>query len=173
MFTSEMASVDSIPDSVTPPGLPKGVGDRLALLIHKLGNEVMVRADEPLRAMGLTGRQYVALAVLDADAPSSQAELAALLGLLPAQVVPVLDELEEAGLAERRRSPEDRRRFVVRLTSKGRRLLARGDALAASIEDDLLGHLDVQARARLHDALRQALAPAWPLGEPTTGAPGC
>jgi DNA-binding MarR family transcriptional regulator len=149
--------------------LPRGVADRLALLIHKLGTEVLVRAEEALGEIGLSGRQYMTLAVLEADAPVSQAELATMLRLLPAQVVPVLDELERAGLAKRERSTSDRRRFAVRVTPKGRRRLARADALAASIEDELLGHLDKDARARLHDALRQALAPAWPV---KGGAPG-
>jgi DNA-binding MarR family transcriptional regulator len=142
--------------------LPRGVADRPALLLHKLGNEVLRRAEGPLDEMGLTGREYMTLAVLDSDAPSSQAELAALCGLLPAQLVAVIDELERDGLAERRRDEVDRRRSVVRLTSKGRRLLARADALAARIEDELLGHLDAAQRARLHDVLREAMDAAWP-----------
>ena len=104
-----------------------------------------------------------ALAVLQSDAPTSQAELARMCGLLPAQLVAVIDELERDGLAERRRDDADRRRSVVRLTPKGRRLLARGDALAARIEDELLGHLDSAQRVRLHEVLRQALEPSWPL----------
>jgi DNA-binding MarR family transcriptional regulator len=145
--------------------LPSGIADRPALLMHKLGNEVLRRAEVPLDEMGLTGREYVTLAVLDSDAPSSQAELAQLCGLLPAQLVAVIDELERDGLAERTRDEHDRRRSVVRTTAKGRRLLARADALAARIEDELLGHLDADQRARLHAVLRQALEGAW------TGAP--
>jgi DNA-binding MarR family transcriptional regulator len=142
--------------------LPRGIADRPALLMHKLGNEVLRRAERPLDEMGLTGREYVTLAVLDSDAPRSQAELAELCGLLPAQLVAVIDELERDGLAERRRDEIDRRRSVVRLTGKGRRLLARADALAGRIEDELLGHLDAAQRARLHDVLRQAMDAAWP-----------
>ncbi len=149
--------------------LPRGVADRPALLLHKLGNEVLRRAEEPLAAMGLSGREYVTLAVLDSDAPSSQAELAALCGLLPAQLVPVIDELERDGLAERTRDEADRRRSVVRTTAKGRRLLARADALAARIEDELLGHLDAEQRARLHDVLRQALEGNWTMGAAMAG----
>jgi len=163
-----MATVDTRDDAARGGGLPLGVAERPALLIHKLGNEVMRRAERPLEEMGLTGRQYIALAVLQSDAPTSQAELARMLGLLPAQLVAVIDELERDGLAERRRDNVDRRRSVVRLTPKGRRLLARGDALGARIEDELLGHLDPAQRARLHDVLRQALEPSWPL--PDDGA---
>jgi DNA-binding MarR family transcriptional regulator len=145
--------------------LPRGIADRPALLMHKLGNEVLRRAEVPLDEMGLTGREYVTLAVLDSDAPSSQAQLAQLCGLLPAQLVAVIDELERDGLAERTRDEHDRRRSVVRTTAKGRRMLARADALAARIEDELLGHLDAEQRARLHAVLREALEGAW------TGAP--
>jgi DNA-binding MarR family transcriptional regulator len=142
--------------------MPRGVADRPALLMHKLGSEVLRRAEGPLDEMGLSGREYVILAVLDSDAPRSQAELAALCGLLPAQVVTVIDELERDGLAERRRDDDDRRRSVVRMTAKGRRMLAQADALAARIEEELLGHLDAGQRARLHEVLREAMEPSWP-----------
>jgi DNA-binding MarR family transcriptional regulator len=144
--------------------LPRGVADRPALLMHKLGNEVLRRAEGPLDEMGLSGREYVTLAVLASDAPSSQAQLAMLCGLLPAQLVAVIDELERDALAERSRDEADRRRSVVRMTAKGRRLLARADALAARIEDELLGHLDADQRARLHDVMRQALEGNWTMG---------
>jgi DNA-binding MarR family transcriptional regulator len=163
-----MATAGIRDDAAREGGLPLGVAERPALLIHKLGSEVMRRAERPLEEMGLTGRQYTALAVLQSDAPASQAELARMCGLLPAQLVAVIDELERDGLAERRRDDADRRRSVVRLTPKGRRLLARGDALAARIEDELLGHLDPAQRARLHEVLRQALEASWPL--PADGA---
>src|SRR5262249_11625169 len=61
----------------------------------------------------------------------------------------------------RTRDEHDRRRSVVRTTAKGRRLLARADALAARIEDELLGHLDAGQRARLHEVLREAFEGTW------------
>lgn len=140
----------------------RAFADRPALLLHKLGNEVLSRAEDPLAAMGLNGRQYVALAVLSTDEPPSQLELARLCGLMPAQVVPVLDELERRGLAERRRSEEDRRRSVVRLTEAGRELLAKADALGREIDDVLFGQLDAEARGQLYAALREALVRARP-----------
>jgi DNA-binding MarR family transcriptional regulator len=138
--------------------LPHGITDRPALVLVKLGNEILARAEDPLAALGLSGRQYLILAVLGADAPPSQLELAGLCGLLPAQVVPVLDELERRGLVARQRSEEDRRRSVVRLTPAGEESLAKADELARSIEDTLFGELDAGAREQLHDTLRAALA---------------
>ena len=138
--------------------LPRGIADRPALLLHKLGNQVLARAEGPLAALGLSGRQYVVLAVMDSDEPASQLELATLTGLLPAQVVPVLDELEARGLVERRRSESDRRRSVVRLTDDGRALLARADELDRSLTDLMFGQLEPAVRAELADTLRLALA---------------
>jgi DNA-binding MarR family transcriptional regulator len=137
--------------------LPRGITDRPALVLVKLGNEILARAEDPLAALGLSGRQYLILAVLGADAPPSQLELAGLCGLLPAQVVPVLDELERRGLVARQRSEEDRRRSVVRLTAAGEESLAKADELARSIEDTLFGELDAGAREQLHGTLRAAL----------------
>lgn len=140
--------------------IPDGVARRPALLLSKLGNEVIARAEDPLTAIGLNGRQYNLLAVLDTDTPESQLELAHLCGLAPAQVVPVLEEMERRGLVERRRADADRRRSVVRATDAGRALLAQADALGESIMDVLFGHLEPPARALLDDALRTAFTRA-------------
>ena len=140
--------------------LPRGYLERPALLLHKLGTQILMRAEDPLAAIGLSPRQYVLLAVLGSDAPASQLELAELCGLLPAQVVPVLDEMESRGLVERTRSETDRRRSVVRVTAAGRKLLVKADALGASIMDALFTDVDPEARERLDEMFRVALARA-------------
>src|SRR3954452_20988559 len=116
---------------------PRGITDRPALLLVKVGNQIVDRAEDALAEMGLSARQYMLLAVLPSDEPPSQLELAGLCGLLPAQVVPVVDKLEERGLVERTRSEADRRRYVVSLTDAGREALAQADALGRSLVADL------------------------------------
>ncbi len=140
--------------------IPAGITRRPALLIAKLGNEVVERAEDPLAALGLSGRQYNLLAVMDSDTPESQLELAQLCGLAPAQVVPVLDEMESRGLVERRRSPTDRRRSLVSPTDAGRALLAQADTLGESIMDLLFGHLSPAERKQLDETLSTALTRA-------------
>jgi DNA-binding MarR family transcriptional regulator len=137
--------------------IPRGVEERPALLLVKLGNEVAARAEDPLAGLGLSGRQYMALAILSTDEPDSQLELARLTGLLPAQIVPVVDELERRGLVDRQRDENDRRRSVVRTTAKGNELLARADELARSIEEAMLGELDPAVREQFADVLRAGL----------------
>ncbi|MDA0179808.1 MarR family transcriptional regulator [Solirubrobacter phytolaccae] len=129
--------------------LPRGTLDRPALLLVKIGHDVAARGEDALAELGLSGRQYMVLGVLSADTPPSQQELAGLCGLLPAQVVIVVDELERRGLAERQRSETDRRRSVVSLTEAGATALARADELGKR----LVAELDPQARQAAIDAL--------------------
>lgn len=131
---------------------PQGITERPALLLVKLGTEIMERAEDPLAALGLSGRQYMVLAVLSTDAPPSQLELAGLCGLLPAQVVPVIDELERRGFVARQRSEADRRRSVVTLTDTGREILERADELGRSLVDAI----EPEARDTLAKALGRA-----------------
>ena len=132
--------------------LPRGTLSRSALLLVKLGNEIAARAEDPLAAIGLSGRQYMVLAVLSEDAPPSQQELAGLCGLLPAQIVPVIDELERRGLVARQRSEADRRRSVVTLTTAGTHAVVEADALG----DRLVADLDDEARQAAIEALSRS-----------------
>src|SRR5690349_8154154 len=116
---------------------PQGITDRPALLLVKVGNAIVAQSEDPLVAMGLSGRQYMVLAVLSSDAPPSQLELAGLCGLLPAQIVPVIDEMERRGFVTRQRSETDRRRSMVNLTDQGRAILAEADALGQSLVEQL------------------------------------
>ena len=138
--------------SDTMAEFPRGITDRPALLLVKVGNQIVDQAEDALAAMGLSGRQYMLLAVLSSDAPPSQLDLAGLCGLLPAQVVPVIDAMEREGLVTRQRSETDRRRSVVNLTDKGRERLERADALGQS----LVEQLDPDIRETVVDALSRS-----------------
>jgi DNA-binding MarR family transcriptional regulator len=131
---------------------PRGVTERPALLLVKLADDVMARAEDPLAALGLSGRQYTVLAILSSDAPPSQLDLASLCGLLPAQIVAVIDELERRGFVARQRSESDRRRSVVTLTEAGREILERADALGR----ELIDGLDPEAREIVVNALSRS-----------------
>jgi DNA-binding MarR family transcriptional regulator len=119
-----------------------------------------VRSEEVLRPLGLRPRQLVALSVLrDAGEPSQQ-DLAGYLRMDRTNLVGLLNELEGDGLIERRRSTEDRRRHVVRLTDAGAVRLARAEFALNAAEDEVLGALDEGQRRDLHDLLQQAMAGA-------------
>jgi len=139
---------------------PSAVRNRLALLLYKTGQGLLGYCEDDLEKLGLDGRDYTALAILDEDLPRSQLELAQLTGKAPAIVVGIVDALEEQGFALRERDPTDRRRSLVRITDKGRTALAKADALAAETERAILGGLDADERAQLLSLLQRALTPA-------------
>lgn len=144
--------------------LPAGVADRTGLLLIKVAYEMERRGVERLAPLGLDGRDYTLLAVLSRDDAGSQAELATLCGLLPAQVVPVLDALQAKGFVERRRDERDRRRSIVRITDEGRDVLARADEVAAEVEQRLLGDVGDELRERLARTVDAALREPAPAG---------
>jgi DNA-binding MarR family transcriptional regulator len=84
------------------------------------------------------------------------------MGIDPSAMVRLIDELEGAGLAERRRRPQDRRAWEVAITPKGRRTLERGKRLAGEVEDEVLSGLSASERRQLLTLLRRALAAAPP-----------
>ena len=69
----------------------------------------------------------------------------------------LLNGLEDAGLIERTRDPEDRRRHIVEITPKGQRALEKAERELETLEDDVLGNLDAAERDQLRDLLAKAL----------------
>src|SRR5437773_778584 len=111
---------------------------------------VTIRAFE---VTGLHPYHHAILVVLDEGSRATQGSIADSLGYDRGQLVGLLDELEERGLVERRRDPNDRRRHLVRLTGDGKKMLRRLRALAKQIEDDFLSPLSEKERANLHALL--------------------
>lgn len=72
----------------------------------------------------VTHGQFRVLRTLDrADRALRLSELAAQLGIVPRSATSVVDDLEAAGLVERKPDPHDRRATLVDLTPDGRQIL--------------------------------------------------
>lgn len=145
----------SAPDAPVPRCARGSTG----LLLSFLGTAIHDSADTRLAAAQLNGREYAILSILETDGPGSQAELARLLGKVPAMVVPAIDGLEERGFVARERDPDDRRRTRVVLTPTGRRALARGHAIADETVGAILPGLARAELRQLHQLLQRGL---WP-----------
>ncbi|MEK7580762.1 MAG: MarR family winged helix-turn-helix transcriptional regulator [Patescibacteria group bacterium] len=79
------------------------------------------------KAIGLNSReiplsysQTSALSVISSQSQISQTELAATLNLTPASVVTLVDELERLSLAKRHIVVNNRRKYQIQLTKKGK-----------------------------------------------------
>jgi DNA-binding MarR family transcriptional regulator len=131
-------------------------------LFFRLWRASHTRTADALGSLGLTPALFSVLNVLGAREGTIQQQLSTDMGIDPSAMVKLINELEEAGLAERRRRPNDRRAWEVRITPKGRQTLQRAKHLASAVEDEVLGGLTAAARRQLLALLRQALASAPP-----------
>jgi DNA-binding MarR family transcriptional regulator len=135
-------------------------------LFFRLWRATHTRTAEALGSIGLAPARFALLNVLGARDGAIQQQLSSEMAMDPSAMVKLIDEVEGAGLAERRRRPGDRRAWEVVITAEGRRILGRARQLVVQVEDDVLGGLTAGDRCRLLALLRQALVsappqPAW------------
>src|SRR3954453_19356978 len=131
-------------------------------LFFRLWRASHTRTAEALGSVGLTPALFSLLNVLGARDGAIQQQLSSDMGIDPSAMVKLIDELEGAGLAERRRRPGDRRAWEVAITPKGRRPLERAGGRVMGVGDDVVGGLGAADRRRLLTLLRRALASAPP-----------
>src|SRR5690349_11927744 len=124
-----------IPVPLQPPGcLPRELIASPAFLLGRMGFELKKRAIEEVEEAGFSLYDYSVMALLAEGACETQATIADLLNVDRSQLVGLLDGLEQRGLVERRRDPNDRRRHTVSLTPEGKRQLAKVRAIVRRVE---------------------------------------
>jgi DNA-binding MarR family transcriptional regulator len=128
------------------------------MLLHRLDRIARRRKETALEPVDLRPRQVVALMILRDHGAMTQGALGETLNLDPANVVGLLNELEERELLDRRRDPEDRRRHIVELTPAGKKALAHAERAMEDLEEEILGALAPDERAQLRDLLDRALS---------------
>ena len=138
--------------------LPREMLARPAVLLGRLGTAMKAESMERFEAAGFSVYHYGVLAVLDEGERETQATIADALAVDRSMLVGLLDQLEERGMVERRRDPNDRRRQMVKLTPAGRRQLTEFRKIVEEIENDFLAALDEEERRTLHDLLLRVAA---------------
>lgn len=134
------------------------LGWSLTALLHEWRLRVgALAADLP---QGDRGYQVLAMS-LEEEAPT-QAALAARLCIDRTVMTYVLDDLERAGLIERRQDPSDRRARRIVVTEEGRRVAEALDARVLEAEAELLSGLSPDQRDLLCGLLEHAAAAAAP-----------
>jgi DNA-binding MarR family transcriptional regulator len=98
------------------------------------------------------------LSTLAESGPLTQIELATTMSIDRTAMVYLIDELEAQTLAERVRSPQDRRAFLIHLTPGGRRAQRKAATALAGAADTLLTPLDAAERRHLVDLLAKVAA---------------
>jgi DNA-binding MarR family transcriptional regulator len=138
---------------------PELIADDLRPVLLRLTRELRKESEQ----LGVTTRQATLLWLVKRSPGLSLAELAAEEGISPPALSGHVDRLERAGLIERVRSTEDRRRVGLALTEEGVKLLRRIRARRTTWLAERLTALDqaeLDAVASAVPALRRLLEDA-------------
>jgi DNA-binding MarR family transcriptional regulator len=124
-------------------------------LLARLGESSRRRFHKALEPEGLHPRDFGVMTMVAAQPGMSQQQLHEKTAIDPSSMVAVIDELEAAGLAERRPDPEDRRARTIFLTDRGEQTLRRVRALAGELQREFFEALTAEELRTLHALLRK------------------
>ncbi|MFE6870029.1 MarR family winged helix-turn-helix transcriptional regulator [Kitasatospora sp. NPDC057692] len=148
--------------SRTPP--VRQIRDLSGLLDHA-SHVLATRMAAAFTELGVTPRAYgVLFHALAAE--RTQIQLAELADLDKTTMVVTVDELEKAGLAERRPAAADRRARIVRVTEEGERTVERGTAIADRVHREVLESLPRDERTVFVTALGRLVGGGGALADP-------
>jgi len=112
-------------------------------------------ANAALAQVGLRVRSYSVLSLACSGLEPTQRELADFLSLDPSQIVPLIDDLENARLVKRRSDTKDRRSKVIVATPKGERLNAEAARAVESATAEALSALTLEESQMLRTLLQK------------------
>jgi MarR family transcriptional regulator, transcriptional regulator for hemolysin len=136
---------------------PEPLRGSLCWLLSRANYNLTTELTAGLERLGLSPRAHQVLqAALSGE--RTQIELARMVCLDKTTMVVVIDELEAAGLAERRPSATDRRARVITVTEAGRRKVAEADEIITRIQRDVLAALPAKDREVLLDSLAELVS---------------
>ena len=139
----------------------------LSYLLTHAGHVLATQMAAAMAEIGLTPRGYCVL-FHALEAERTQIELAEISDLDKTTMVVTVDELEQAGLAERRPSATDRRARIIAVTEAGQRAVAEGSKIADRVHRGVIEAVGGPQGEALVDTLQQLvdryLAVAAPAG---------
>jgi DNA-binding MarR family transcriptional regulator len=124
----------------------------LSYLLTHASHVLATQMTAAFTELGITPRGYCVL-FHALETERTQIELAAIADLDKTTMVVTVDELEKAGLAERRPSSVDRRARIIAVTDAGRRAVDEGTRIADRVHRDVLDALPEEQREVLMGAL--------------------
>ena len=131
----------------------------LGLLMRRAHDRAAAALLQALRPLGLELRHFAVLIMLNAHGPLNQSTLVQLTGSDKASMVRVVDDLQRAGIVERKPVPGDRRAHAVELTDHGIDVFDRAHVAATPIAEQLTAHLAPGESEQLLDLLTRFTYP--------------
>lgn len=136
--------------------LPASVRGSYPFLLRKAAQRITERAHEALSPFNLTLRHFGVLNLVELEEGQIQRAIGAKLGIDRTTIVTIADDLEKAGLLERRRG-QDRRAFSLYMTPQGTAQLRQLRRLIDLVQEDFLAPLSEADRETLRALLLRLL----------------
>ena len=136
------------------------LGDDVHWLMARLTRGLAVVESEAVEPLGISLREFVVLAEVDAEPGRSQLAVARAAAVDRSLMVTVVDSLEAKGLVERSQHPTDRRVRVLDITARGGEVLAAAAVAVRDAEERLLSTLPSKRRKELRETLVELSARA-------------
>jgi MarR family transcriptional regulator, transcriptional regulator for hemolysin len=124
---------------------PEPLASDLCWLLSRVSHVLMTELTAAMEDSGISPRAHSVLATA-MTGEHTQTELARMVGLDKTTMVVTVDELEAAGLAERRPSQSDRRARVIAVTKAGERKVHAAETVMDRVRDDVLSSLPASER---------------------------
>jgi DNA-binding MarR family transcriptional regulator len=134
------------------PCAPGPCHDDLGWLLARAAHVVGSAVERQLEVLGLGKRGFLVLKAASCLRRPTQQEIAREVSVDKTTLVQTIDQLEAAGLCERRPDPADRRARLIVPTAAGRDRIAWAEAVVRDLEVELLdelGELDASELRRL------------------------
>jgi DNA-binding MarR family transcriptional regulator len=150
-----MRTIDA-PTTTAQPAMPAeraALTDAIIAQFRSALRELRCLSGDRMRKSELSFTTVHILSMLDRHGEMPMSRLAEMLDVSLSNASGVIDRLEDRGLVERVRVPDDRRIVLVRLSSDGRAALARAEVVKDDLLAKILGRLDDAGLDRLAAAL--------------------
>ena len=142
------------------PPLPASLQRRLGAVLGWASQSAQEVANHALAPLGLTVKHFGVMTFLRQETESdrqggslSQQAIGEQLRIDRTTMVALIDDLERAGHVKRTRNPDDRRAYVITLTSAGRKAQARAEQAVDDHALEFFGRLSEPERQELHRLL--------------------
>lgn len=147
-----MSNISGMAIAVQAPPADESLTDNLCWLLSRASHSLTTQLTAALADLGLSPRAHCVLSTA-MTGEYTQTALAQAVGLDKTTMVVTIDELEAAGLAERRPAAGDRRARIVAVTKAGERKVAEGREIVAGIQAEVLTSLPAREREQFVGAL--------------------
>jgi DNA-binding MarR family transcriptional regulator len=139
-------------------GVPQSLSDSAGFLLNRAARIIREMNTAALAPLGLSVRELGLLRIISSDGPLSQQALGGKHNTDRTTIVELIDLLEKRALVQRIVNTKDRRAYLIYLTPKGKRVLAKALKLTHKQQEKFLAALNDSEWLTLKEMLMRLIS---------------